>query len=146
LAIAIPATLVIAAGLAGIVAASGFGRASSQIAPLAAIQPDIGGPPHAAPMGGPDAETGLPGRSPGSALVLFRATDGAGAPLTDVTVSEDGKPMATRLDGRPVEVKPGTHDFLFTARLRGAEQQQEVLTIVKDDGQAKDVTVTFWRL
>ena len=51
-------------------------------------------------------------------------TDAAGAAREDVRLSMDGEVLATRLDGRPIPVDPGLHEFSFetepgvVARLR----------------------------
>jgi len=42
-------------------------------------------------------------------------TDAAGAEREDVRLSMDGEVLATRLDGRPVPVDPGLHEFSFEA-------------------------------
>lgn len=48
--------------------------------------------------------------------VIFSATDGAGSDLSDVSVSVDGKPLASRLDGRALAIDPGNHVFRFQRR------------------------------
>jgi hypothetical protein len=45
--------------------------------------------------------------------VVFAAKDGAGNDLPAVTVTMDGAPLLTVLDGRPVAVDPGAHSFRF---------------------------------
>jgi hypothetical protein len=45
--------------------------------------------------------------------VVFAATDDRGADLTAVRVSEDGKVLADRIDGRALELDPGPHRFRF---------------------------------
>jgi hypothetical protein len=45
--------------------------------------------------------------------IQFDARDKAGAPVTNVRVTMDGKPLAERLDGTPLPVEPGKHQFLF---------------------------------
>jgi hypothetical protein len=47
--------------------------------------------------------------------VVLLAKDSAGAPVTDVQVTMDGTPIASRLDGRALRVDPGLHVFVFTA-------------------------------
>jgi hypothetical protein len=54
--------------------------------------------------------------------VVLSARDGSGTSLVDVTVEMDGKPLATKLDGRPIEVDPGSHSFMFIAP-DGTKQQ-----------------------
>jgi hypothetical protein len=45
--------------------------------------------------------------------LVFAAKDGSGADLFDVSVTMDGAPLATKLDGRAVAVDPGPHTFVF---------------------------------
>lgn len=45
--------------------------------------------------------------------IVFAAKDGAGNDLYDVRVKMDGAPLLASLDGRPVSVDPGEHDFVF---------------------------------
>lgn len=45
--------------------------------------------------------------------VVFGAKDPAGNDRVDVTVSADGVPLASTLDGKPVQVDPGEHVFRF---------------------------------
>jgi len=47
--------------------------------------------------------------------VVFAARDGAGNELTGVSVSIDGQPTADPLDGKPVRVDPGSHQFSFSS-------------------------------
>jgi hypothetical protein len=41
--------------------------------------------------------------------IVLRAVDGSGRDLVDVSVTLDGKPIATRLDGKSIALDPGTH-------------------------------------
>lgn len=45
--------------------------------------------------------------------VVLELVDASGKPRTDVTVSVDGKPLASALDGRAMPVDPGEHTFSF---------------------------------
>lgn len=45
--------------------------------------------------------------------LILAARDGAGNDLYDVKVSMDGQPLVATLDGRPVSIDPGEHDFVF---------------------------------
>jgi hypothetical protein len=45
--------------------------------------------------------------------LVLGAKDGAGNDLYDVRVSMDGAPLTNSLDGRPVAIDPGEHDFTF---------------------------------
>jgi hypothetical protein len=47
--------------------------------------------------------------------VVLSAKDSAGADLTDVRVSMDGAPIATKLDGRAIDIDAGSHVFRFDA-------------------------------
>jgi hypothetical protein len=46
--------------------------------------------------------------------VAPRITDSAGAPRVDVKVTMDGELLASRLDGQPLPVDPGLHEFSFS--------------------------------
>ena len=48
--------------------------------------------------------------------VVFGAKDPSGNDLTAVSVLADGTPMASTLDGKPVQVDPGDHLFRFEAK------------------------------
>jgi hypothetical protein len=45
--------------------------------------------------------------------LVFAVKDGAGNDLFAVTVSMDGAPLTTTLDGRPLSIDPGEHAFRF---------------------------------
>jgi hypothetical protein len=47
--------------------------------------------------------------------VVLLAKNSGGAPVTDVQVTMDGTPIASRLDGRALRVDPGLHEFVFSA-------------------------------
>jgi hypothetical protein len=53
---------------------------------------------------------GLDARLPS---VLLGATNAQGDDVVDVTVTMDGHDVTTRLDGRPIPVDPGPHQFRF---------------------------------
>lgn len=55
--------------------------------------------------------------------LVFDVRDPRGGDVTDVAVTMDGEPLASRLDGRPVAVDVGEHVFRFTpqAPLQPAE-------------------------
>ena len=48
------------------------------------------------------------------ATVVLVATDEAGAAIAGVQVAMDGAPLDARTDGRPVQVDPGEHQFVFS--------------------------------
>lgn len=45
--------------------------------------------------------------------LVIAAKDGAGNDLVNVTVTMDGTPLVSSLDGRPLSIDPGEHDFRF---------------------------------
>ncbi len=75
--------------------------------------------------------------------VVFIATTGSGAALTDVVVSEGGQTVAAQLQGQAVEVDPGEHDFLFTIRANGVNQTQLVHSVVREVNERQEVTAVF---
>ncbi len=62
------------------------------------------------------------------------------ADVFDVDVQMDGEPLATRLDGRAIEVDPGLHTFRFT---RAGSPPIEKTTIVREGERSKLVTVSW---
>lgn len=56
--------------------------------------------------------------------IIFVVTDDTGAPLTDVRVSMDGNELATRTDGRSVDVDPGLHQFTVSNEASGSFAEQ----------------------
>jgi hypothetical protein len=47
--------------------------------------------------------------------VVLAVTDDAGVRQSEVQVTVDGQVLATRIDGRPLPVDPGIHDFSFSS-------------------------------
>ena len=47
--------------------------------------------------------------------IVFAAKDGSGNDLAAVTVTMDGKPLLTKLDGSSIAIDPGQHTFRFEA-------------------------------
>lgn len=45
--------------------------------------------------------------------IVFDVKDASGTDLEAVAVSMDGEPLAQRLEGVPISIDPGTHDFKF---------------------------------
>jgi len=68
------------------------------------------------------------------------ARDEQGHDLADVTVTLDGEPLASRLDGRPVDVDPGEHVLRFE-REHGSPVEQKV--ILRAGEKARVMTVTL---
>jgi hypothetical protein len=69
---------------------------------------------------------------------VLSATDGAGAELVDVKVRMDGSQIATRLDGRAIDVDPGPHSFVFELP-DGAKAETTV--VAEEHGKGKVVSV-----
>jgi hypothetical protein len=74
--------------------------------------------------------------------VVFGAKDPSGNDKTDVTVSSDGTPIASTLDGKPVQIDPGEHVFRFEAQgfppvertvlVRAGEKSRQVVAQLGD--------------
>ncbi len=63
--------------------------------------------------------------------VVFEVKAAAGQELTDVKVSMDGEPIATRLEGTAVSLDPGEHQFTFEAN----GQRPSTKTLVIHEGE-----------
>jgi hypothetical protein len=74
-----------------------------------------------------------------SSLVLS-AKDGSGADLVDVKVTMDGVQVATKLDGRMIDVDPGMHSFVFEL---GDGTRAETSAVADERSQGKLVAVTL---
>jgi hypothetical protein len=72
--------------------------------------------------------------------VVFAARGARGEDLLDVRVTENGKVLTSKLDGRAVELDPGEHVFHFEGA-RGASTDQTV--VVREGEQARAVAVTL---
>jgi hypothetical protein len=72
--------------------------------------------------------------------IVLLATDKAGTNLEDVKVSADGTLLMAKLDGRAVDVDPGTHTFRFEAS-DGRHIEEEALVGVGE--KDKRVVVQF---
>jgi hypothetical protein len=75
-----------------------------------------------------------------SPTVVLGARDSRGNDVTDVNVSLDGAPFATRLDGKPLEVDTGEHVLRFE-RPGGAPVEQKL--VLRAGERARVVTVTL---
>jgi hypothetical protein len=71
--------------------------------------------------------------------VVFSARKGT-EEVFDVSVSMDGKPIAAQLDGKPVEVDPGLHTFVFT---HPGATPIEKKTIVASGGKSQLIAVSW---
>jgi hypothetical protein len=80
-----------------------------------------------------DVERSLP-------TVVVTAKDAAGADVVDVSVTADGQPLATRLEGQAVPINPGNHSLQF--RLAdGTQLERQVL--VREGEKNQPVRVVF---
>jgi hypothetical protein len=83
--------------------------------------------------------------------IVLAARDDQGKDIADVTVTFDGKPLATRLDGKPLEVDGGEHALHFEHAgslpvderviVRAGEKTRIVMVTMKS-AAATDVTTT----
>ncbi|MBX3213841.1 MAG: hypothetical protein KF850_17510 [Labilithrix sp.] len=72
--------------------------------------------------------------------VVFGARDREGRDLFDVTVTMDGEPLVTKLDGKSITVDPGKHTFRFEAD--GFEPASET-ALIKEGERARAIDVTL---
>jgi hypothetical protein len=72
--------------------------------------------------------------------VVLSATDADGNELQNVKVSIDGTPVAEALDGRAVEVEPGSHVFAFAGQ-QGASATQTAVILEGARNQSVHVTL-----
>ncbi len=72
--------------------------------------------------------------------IVLVARDGTGEDLADVNVTMDGKPFATKLDGKSLSVGPGEHVFRFE---RAGEAPVVKKVIVREGETARKVEVTL---
>jgi hypothetical protein len=68
--------------------------------------------------------------------VVLSAKDAGGAVLVDVVVTAGGQTLATKLEGRSIEVNPGVHTFSFQA----ADGTKKDIQVVVEQGK-KDTPV-----
>jgi len=78
-------------------------------------------------------EAGLP-------TVVFEVRDAAGKDTTAVSVTLDGKPWLTRLEGKARPIDPGTHALRFT--IAGAPPIDQTV-VVREGEKLKTVSVSF---
>jgi hypothetical protein len=72
--------------------------------------------------------------------VVLGARDEDGNDVADVTVTFDGAPIASRLDGRPIELDAGEHVLRFE---RGGSTPVEQRLILRAGQRARVITVTM---
>ena len=72
--------------------------------------------------------------------IVIDAKDSGGKDVASVKVSLDGKPVMTKLDGRPMSVDPGAHTFKYETDGYPTIEEQ---VIVKQGEKNRKVSVTF---
>jgi hypothetical protein len=72
--------------------------------------------------------------------VVLEAKGPDGRDVTDVTVTVDGAPIATQIDGAAIEMNPGPRTFVFTA---ADGSHAEVHALVREGTKAQPVTAVF---
>jgi hypothetical protein len=72
--------------------------------------------------------------------VVFAVRDTSGRDLLDVAVTVDGRPLASRADGRPVEVDPGEHVLRFVAPDHEPAEQR---ILFREGEKARSMSVTL---
>jgi hypothetical protein len=72
--------------------------------------------------------------------VVLAAKDASGADLVDVKVLMDGTQIATKLDGRGIDVDPGPHTFVF---MLADGTKTETKAVADERGKGKVVYVTI---
>jgi hypothetical protein len=82
-----------------------------------------------------DVERSLP-------TVVFIAKSAANADVLDVTVSADGKPIVSKLDGLSVPINPGLHTFHFEGP-GGTVADRQVLVREGEKNQAIEATLSM---
>jgi hypothetical protein len=75
--------------------------------------------------------------------VVLSAKDGSGRDVLDATVTLDGHPLASKLDGQAVAVNPGPHAFRFE-RLDGTTATEQVL--LKEGEKVRSIAVVLTRV
>jgi hypothetical protein len=69
--------------------------------------------------------------------IIFDAKDGSGHDLVAVTVTVDGQPFATKLEGRGMRVDAGAHTFVFTVPGQPDVQKSYVIKEGEKDRQER---------
>jgi hypothetical protein len=73
--------------------------------------------------------------------VVVGARDPRGQDLVDVTVSVDGTVVASRLDGKPIDVDPGVHTFRYALPTGAAPVEERV--VIRQGERNRTLTVNF---
>jgi hypothetical protein len=71
---------------------------------------------------------------------LFVVTDSSGGDVFDVTITVDGQPLVTRLDGKAVPLDPGSHKLRFE---RTGEPASEVSIVAREGERNRRVDITL---
>ncbi|MEO8903701.1 MAG: hypothetical protein ABI488_15530, partial [Polyangiaceae bacterium] len=74
--------------------------------------------------------------------VVFAARDDAGRELTSVAVTIDGRPTPDQLDGKPVRVDPGRHQFAFSSN---GYQRAEQAVLIRAGEQFRPINAVLPR-
>jgi len=72
--------------------------------------------------------------------IVLSAKDSRGADVSDVSVTFDGAPLASTLDGKPVEVDPGAHRLRFEHE---GSPSIERAVVIKAGEKLREISVTF---
>jgi hypothetical protein len=75
--------------------------------------------------------------------IVFEAKDAAGNDVSAVTVAMDGELLAHRLEGVPLGVDPGEHQFVFQAAGQPAIQKQ---LVIRQSQKDRRETIVFAQL
>lgn len=84
-----------------------------------------------------DCTTRLDELNKAQPTIVFTARDVSGADVGAVTVTVDGKPLASTLDGTAIAVDPGQHVFTFTAA--GRPPVTRTLILAEGDKDRREV-------
>lgn len=72
--------------------------------------------------------------------IVILAHTATGDSVVDASVTMDGTPLTSRLDGRAIDVNPGVHTFVLTTP---QNEQTSVTSVVSEGQRAQQIVVTF---
>ncbi len=72
--------------------------------------------------------------------IVLAAKDSAGADVSDARVTADGTSIATSLDGKPIEIDPGSHKLRFE---REGSDPVEQTVVIKAGEKLRNIRVTL---
>jgi len=75
--------------------------------------------------------------------VIFDVRGTSGEELSQVTVSLDGQKLLDRLDGKAVEVEPGTHTFRFTPGDDSKGPSKDVTVVIREGEKYRKISSSF---